>query len=84
MVFSVVFPMWFFSAVFWPIEAIPKWLRLVTQWAPLTLPIDALRSVLLRSWSLLDEYVVIGCGVSLVYICVLLVLSFLIFRKTTH
>ncbi|XP_054159338.1 ABC transporter G family member 20-like [Oppia nitens] len=82
LVFSIVFPMWFISAVFWPIEAIPKYLHIISYMTPLTLPIDALRSILLRNWSAFDDNVLYGYITSLAYILVLLFLSFVMFRKS--
>jgi len=43
----VVTPMVFLSGVFFPLEQLPGWLRLVAQWLPLAAMVDAVRPLIL-------------------------------------
>jgi ABC-2 type transport system permease protein len=38
------------SGVFWPLEAVPTWLRPVSWISPLTYAVNAERDVMLRGW----------------------------------
>jgi ABC-2 type transport system permease protein len=46
----IVLPAFLLSGVFWPLEAIPAWLRPVSYAVPVTYAVRGLRSVLLRGW----------------------------------
>ena len=46
----VALPALLLGGVFWPVEAIPAWLRPVSEFLPITYAIDACRSVFLRGW----------------------------------
>ncbi len=59
--------MWMFSGVFWPIECLPYFLRIISNFGPLTLPIDALRSVMIRGWTIRYTQVLNGYLISLLY-----------------
>ncbi len=48
----IVIPAFLLSGVFWPIEAIPAWLRPASYLIPTTYAVEALRSVMLRGWGL--------------------------------
>ncbi len=48
----IVMPGFLLSGVFWPLEAIPVWLRPASLFVPPTYAIDACRSVMLRGWGL--------------------------------
>jgi len=48
----VVLPAFLLSGVFWPIQAIPEWLRPVAYVLPTTYAVEAVRSVILRGWGL--------------------------------
>ncbi|MGA1847818.1 MAG: ABC transporter permease [Thermoplasmatota archaeon] len=50
----LVMPAFLLSGVFWPLEAIPGWLRPVSYFIPVTYAVEGLRSVLLRGWGVLD------------------------------
>ncbi|MGA1872968.1 MAG: ABC transporter permease [Thermoplasmatota archaeon] len=50
----LVMPAFLLSGVFWPLEAIPGWLRPVSYLVPVTYAVEGLRSVLLRGWGLSD------------------------------
>jgi ABC-2 type transport system permease protein len=46
----IILPVFLLSGVFWPIEAIPAWLRPISYLVPPTYAVDACRSVLLKGW----------------------------------
>lgn len=48
----VVLPAFLLSGIFWPIQAIPEWLRPVSYLLPPTYAVDAVRSVIVRGWGL--------------------------------
>lgn len=50
----IVLPAFLLSGVFWPLEAIPGWLRPVSYFIPVTYAVEGLRSVLLRGWGLAE------------------------------
>lgn len=48
----IILPAFLLSGIFWPLEAIPTWLRPASYLVPPTYAIDACRSVILRGWGL--------------------------------
>lgn len=48
----IVMPAFLLSGVFWPLEAIPSWLRPASYFVPPSYSIEAARSVMLRGWGL--------------------------------
>jgi len=48
----VVLPAFLLAGIFWPIEAIPSWLRPASYLIPPTYTVDANRAVMLRGWGL--------------------------------
>ena len=48
----IVMPGFLLSGVFWPLEAIPAWLRPASYFVPPSYAIEATRSVMLRGWGL--------------------------------
>ncbi len=48
----IVMPGFLLSGVFWPLEAIPAWLRPASFFVPPSYAIEATRSVMLRGWGL--------------------------------
>ncbi len=63
----VVVPTFLLSGIFWPVEAIPKYLRPFSYLLPPTYAVDSLRSVIIRGWGIekvwRDIAVLIGFGV---------------------
>ena len=45
-------PCFLLSGIFWPVEAIPVWLRPLSYAIPPTYAVNATRSVMLRGWGL--------------------------------
>lgn len=48
----LVFPVFLLSGIFWPLEAIPGWLRPLSWAVPTTYAVEGLRSVMIRGWGL--------------------------------
>lgn len=48
----IILPAFLLSGVFWPIQAIPTWLRPVSYLLPTTYAVEAVRSVILCGWGL--------------------------------
>jgi len=61
----------------------PYYLRALTSFGPFTLPVDALRSVMLRGWSINYIQVVIGYLNSLLYSITVFVMAVLVFNRNT-
>ncbi len=48
----IILPVFLLSGVFWPIQAIPVWLRPLSYLVPPTYAVDACRAVLLKGWGI--------------------------------
>jgi len=48
----IAIPGFLLGGVFWPVEAIPAWLRPLSYCLPVTYAVDACRSVILRGWGI--------------------------------
>jgi ABC-2 type transport system permease protein len=48
----IILPVFLLSGIFWPVEAIPLWLRPISYLVPPTYAVDACRSVMLKGWGL--------------------------------
>jgi ABC-2 type transport system permease protein len=75
----VVLPAFLLSGVFWPIQAIPTWLRPVSYVIPVTYAVEAVRSVILRGWGLDKIYPDVVA--LLIFASVFLVLATLLLRR---
>lgn len=71
----VVTPMVFLSGVFFPLEQLPGWLRMVAQWLPLAAMVDVVRPLILGRWPehlLRDLVLLLAYGVACYYIALIL------------
>jgi ABC-2 type transport system permease protein len=48
----IILPVFLLSGIFWPIQAIPIWLRPLSYLVPPTYAVDACRSIFLRGWGI--------------------------------
>ncbi len=48
----IILPTFLLAGIFWPVEAIPSWLRPLSYAIPPSYAVDAIRSVMLRGWGL--------------------------------
>ncbi len=60
----IVLPTFLLAGIFWPVEAIPQWLRPLSYAIPPSYAVDATRSVMLRGWGIGNIWVdiVALCG----------------------
>lgn len=72
------------SGILWPFEAIPRWLRAVCYVQPLTMPVQALKSITLKGSGLDDRSVYLGFVVSLTWLVVFLTVSARRFKFYQH
>lgn len=69
----VFYPMMLMCGIFWPLEAIPWYLRYLAQCLPFTLPTVALKDILYKGYSLVNFSVQIGFLVILSWIILSLI-----------
>lgn len=72
------------SGILWPFEAIPRWLRALCYVQPLTMPVQALKSITLKGAQLDDRTVYLGFVVSLTWLAVFLTISARRFKFYQH
>ncbi len=77
----IVLPGFLLSGVFWPIEAMPLWLRPVSYFIPVTYAVNGLRAVLLRGWGVLDIW--FELMMLIIFAIVFLLLAILSLRRTS-
>ncbi len=52
----IVLPVFLLSGIFWPMEAIPAWLQPAAYVLPPTYAVEALRSIMIRGWGLVEVW----------------------------
>ncbi|MDO9537981.1 MAG: ABC transporter permease [Thermoplasmata archaeon] len=75
----IIMPGFLLSGVFWPLEALPLWLRPFSYLVPPSYAIDACRSVMLRGWGL--EMIWTDVVALIVFAAVFLVLAVLSLKR---
>jgi ABC-2 type transport system permease protein len=76
----IVFPAFLLAGIFWPVEAIPTWLRPASYLIPPTYAVTGLRSVMLRGWGL--EHVWVEIAVLLLFAVVFLSGAILMLKRS--
>ncbi|XP_054160812.1 ABC transporter G family member 23-like [Oppia nitens] len=76
-------PLWIMSGVLWPLEAIPAYFLYASKLSPITIPLEGMRSVMLRGWSYNRPVVFYGYFVSLSYSLIVSLLNIILFYKFT-
>jgi ABC-2 type transport system permease protein len=68
----IVLPTFLLAGIFWPVEAIPQWLRPLSYLIPPSYAVDATRSVMLRGWGIGEIWVdiVALCGFAAAFLTV--------------
>ena len=69
----IILPAFLLSGIFWPIEAIPAWLRPASYLVPPTFPVDACRAVFLKGWGL--DKIWVDVGALIIFALVFLILA---------
>ena len=70
------------GGVFWPIENMPSYLRYCSNLMPSTLPIQSMRSILYRKWSLNYFEVYIGFTVTYVWFAFFVIIALIFLRRS--
>jgi ABC-2 type transport system permease protein len=68
----IILPTFLLAGIFWPLEAIPSWLRPVSYIIPPSYAVDAIRSVMLRGWGIGGIWIdiVALCGFAAAFLAV--------------
>ena len=68
----IILPTFLLAGIFWPVEAIPQWLRPLSYLIPPSYAVDATRSVMLRGWGIGEIWVdiVALCGFAAAFLTV--------------
>jgi len=68
----IVLPTFLLAGIFWPVEAIPQWLRPLSYLIPPSYAVDATRSVMLRGWGIGGIWIdiVALCGFAAAFLAV--------------
>jgi len=70
----IVLPTFLLAGIFWPVEAIPSWLRPLSYAIPPSYAVDATRSVMLRGWGIggiwVDIVALLGFAVAFLVLAV--------------
>jgi ABC-2 type transport system permease protein len=70
----IVLPTFLLAGIFWPVEAIPSWLRPLSYAIPPSYAVDATRSVMLRGWGVggiwIDIVALLGFAVAFLILAV--------------
>lgn len=72
------------SGILWPFEAIPRWLRTICYIQPLTMPVQALKTITLKGNGLEDRTVYLGFLVSITWLVLFLTISAKRFKFYQH
>ena len=74
-------PLWITSGILWPLEAMHPYIQNIVLLGPLTRTVEALRFIMLRSWSYSKTQVLYGYITSLVYAAILNILNILLLNN---
>ncbi len=80
-IIAIVFPSSFLSGLLWPREGLPYILQLISPLLPMTLPAEAMRSLMTRCWDISHPNVWQGFLVNTVYIIGAFVITILLLNK---
>lgn len=72
------------SGILWPFEAIPRWLRMICYVQPLTMPVQALKSITLKGATITDRSVFLGFFVAISWLLVFLYIAARRFKFYQH
>lgn len=72
------------SGILWPVEAVPKYLKMLSAIQPLTMPVLALKNITLKGHGLEDKYVRLGLMTSFVWMTVFLAIASRKFKFYQH
>ena len=79
--FSIIIPLWLVSGILWPNESLSAMGQFLSHLGPLTYPIDALRAIISKGWSINALPVYMAFVSSSVYILMFLSIALFIYVK---
>ncbi|CAG9829049.1 unnamed protein product [Diabrotica balteata] len=74
-------PLVLVSGIFWPTEALHKYIYSVVEWLPLAIPISALRNVIRKGWTLTNLHTLHAIGLLCFWILFLLVVNIYLTKR---
>ena len=78
---GLMLPLWIMSGVLWPLESIPHYFRYISDLSPITLPLDALRSIMFRGWTYNRTIVLYGYLITVLYTLITSAFNWVLFEK---
>lgn len=75
------YPMLMISGVVWPVEGMPEVLEFVSRLMPFTMPIEALRSIMAKGWTITDWQILHAYGITAAWIIFYLLFTFYLLKK---
>lgn len=75
------YPMLLISGVVWPVEGMPEVLEFISRLMPFTMPIEALRSIMAKGWTITDGLILHAYGITVAWIIFYLLFTFYLLRK---
>jgi len=75
----VFIPSILLAGIFWPLEAVPEFLRPISYFIPLTYAVDGARSVMIRGWGV--EQIWVQLSVLAIFAIIMLILSTLMLKR---
>ena len=79
--FSIIIPLWLTSGILWPNESLSTLGRQLSHLGPLTYPIDALRCIISKGWSVDTTPVLMAFVSNSVYIVLFSTIALFIYMK---
>lgn len=72
---GIFYPIIFIGGLLWPIESLPKGLRVISKIFPVFYPAHGIQSIMIRGWGITDEPVYMGFIVATAWILIYLFIS---------
>lgn len=80
-ILAIVFPSAFISGILWPREGMPQFLHKISTFLPMTLPAEAMRSIMIRCWGIDHPNVWQGFIVNIIYVVCLFALTVIVLNR---
>jgi len=81
LVWFIAIPQLFSTGIFWPLESMENVLKLVFYFCPLSLPVETMRSIMLRGWHFNNVNIRYGVLSTIIPSIFYLVLALVIFKR---
>lgn len=80
-IIAIVFPSSFVSGILWPREGMSQVLQMISPFLPMTLPAEAIRSLMIRCWGIDHPNVWQGFIINVVYILGSFIITILLLKR---